>query len=129
MNKKLKLFAIVIAGILSFSILFLINYNLHYNLKSPLKLTVNGISLIVDYKNGTIKTHYNFSLDNGKTTAFDALQKWCDIDYVDYGWGIIVVEIDNIRGDWIYMVNDYTPNVGSPAWPLNNGDEVKWQRN
>jgi hypothetical protein len=129
MNKKLKFLVIVIVGILSFSILLIINYNLNYNPRNSPKLNVNDISLIVDYKNGTIKTHYNFSLDNGKTTAFDALQKWCEIEYADYGWGIIVVEIDNIRGDWIYMVNDYTPNVGSTVWPLNDGDEVKWQRN
>ncbi|MFX0135542.1 MAG: DUF4430 domain-containing protein [Candidatus Hodarchaeota archaeon] len=126
MNKKLKFFIIAIIGISSFSLLFLINFNLISNPTKPSKETVNNITLIVDYKNGTIKVHENFTLDNWKTTAFDALDKWCDINYVDYGWGIFVSEIDGIKGGWIYLVNNYTPNVGAPDYPLNDGDEVKW---
>jgi hypothetical protein len=126
MNKKLKFFIIAIVGITSFSLLFIINFNLIYKPTEPPKEVVNNITLIVDYKNGTIKVQENFTLDNWKTTAFDALDKWCDINYVDYGWGIFVAEIDGIRGGWIYLVNDYAPNMGAPDYLLNNGDEVKW---
>ncbi len=126
MNKKLKFFIIAIIGISSFSLLLFINFNLIYSPTGPLKESVNNITLVVDYKNGTIKAHDNFTLDNWKTTAFDALDKWCDINYVDYGWGIFVAEIDGIRGGWIYLVNDYAPNIGAPEYPLNDGDEVKW---
>ena len=126
MNKKLKFFFITIAGITSFSLLLVVNFNLNYNPTTPPKEIVNNITLIVDYKNGTIKFQENFTLDDQKTTAFDALDRWCDIKYVDYGWGIFVNEIDGISGGWIYMVNNITPNVAAPEYPLNDGDEVKW---
>jgi len=126
MDKKLKFFIIAIAGITSFSLLLFINFNLIYNPIIPLKENVSNITLIVDYKNGTINVHENFTLDNRKTTAFDALDKWCDITYIDFGWGIFVSEIDGISGDWIYMVNNNSPNIGASDYPLNDGDEVKW---
>ncbi len=126
MNKKLKFFFIAIAGITSFSLLFIVNFNLSYNPTTPPKESVNNITLIVDYKNGTIKVQENFTLNNEKTTAFDALDKWCAIKYVDFGWGIYVNEIDGIKGGWIYLVNNNTPNVAAPDYPLNDGAEVKW---
>ena len=39
-----------------------------------------------------------------------------------------IVEIDGVEGGWIYLVNDYSPNVGALVWSLNDGDEVKWQK-
>ncbi|MFX0105908.1 MAG: DUF4430 domain-containing protein [Candidatus Hodarchaeota archaeon] len=126
MNKKLKFFIIAFAWIISFSLLLLINFYLNYNPIETRKENVNNITLFVDYNNGTIKVRENFTLDNWKTTAFDALDKWCDIKYVDHGWGIFVEEIDGIRGGWIYLINNYAPNVGAPVYQLNDGDEVKW---
>lgn len=126
MNKKLKFFIISIVGITSFSLLLIANFNLYDTPTETPKESINNITLIVDYKNGTIKVHENFTLDNGKTTAFDALDKWCDIEYVDFGWGIYVTEIDGVSGGWVYMVNNNFPNVGAPECPLNDGDEVKW---
>lgn len=126
MDKKLKFLVIALVGITSFSILILFNFNLYYTPTTPPKETVSDISLVVDYNNGTIKVHENFTLDNRKTTAFDALDKWCDIKYNDFGWGIFVQEIDGISGSWIYMVNNITPNTGAPNYSLDDGDEVKW---
>lgn len=126
MDKRLKFFIIAIVGITSFTLLLIVNFNLYSNPNTPPKESVSNINLIVDYKNGTIKVHENFTLDNGKTTAFDALDKWCDVTYIDFGWGIFVTEIDGVSGDWIYMVNNNPPNVGAPDYPLNDGDEVKW---
>jgi len=126
MRKKLKFFIIVIVGISSFSMLILINFNLITNPTKSTRESVNNITLLVNYKNGTIKTHENFTLDNWETTVFNALDKWCDIQFVDYGWGIYVTEIDGIKGGWIYLVNNNAPNVGAPDYPLNDGDEVKW---
>jgi len=126
MNKKLKFFIIAIAGVSSFSILLIFNYNVIYNPTTLYKETVSDISLFVDYNNDTIKVYDNFTLDKGKTTAFDALDKWCDVKYIDFGWGIFVEEIDGVSGDWIYMVNNKTPYVGAPNYPLNDGDEVRW---
>ena len=126
MRKKLKFFIIVIVGISSFSMLILINFNLITNPTKSTRESVNNITLLVNYKNGTIKVHENFTLENNKTSAFDALDKWCDIKYIVYGFGIFVSEIDGIRGGWIYLVNDKLPDVGAHDYQLNDGDEVKW---
>jgi len=88
---------------------------------------VSDISLSVDYNNGTVKSRLNFTLDSGKTTAFDALDKWCEIDYEDFGWGIIVREIDNVRGNWIYKINGFSPSIGASAFTLEDGDLIDWQ--
>lgn len=126
MDKKLKFLIIAVIGISSFLMLILINFNLISTPTVSTKESVNNISLFVDYKNGNIKVHENFTLDNGKTTAFDALDNWCDIKYIDYGWGVFVSEIDGIKGGWIYLVNNNAPNIGAPDYSLNDGDEVKW---
>lgn len=125
-DKRLKLLIIVIVGITSFTLLIILNFNLYTNPSTPPKESVSNINLFVDYKNGTIKTRLNFTLDNRKTTAFDALDKWCDIKYVDFGWGIFVDEIDGVNGNWIFMVNNNTPFVSAPNYQLDDGDEVKW---
>jgi hypothetical protein len=127
MEKKLRLLIIAIAGIASFSLLLIANFSL-YNIPSTLsKENISGISLFVDYNNNTIKVHKNFTLDNGKTTALDALEKWCDVKTIEFSWGIFVSEIDGVSGDWIYMVNNITPYVAAPKYQLDDEDEVKWQ--
>ena len=126
MKKQIKFILIAIIGISCFTLLIFINVSLY---KTPqTQTTVEDISLIVDYNNGTIKEHYNFTLDEGKTTAFDALDKWCDIEYQDYSWGIIVRVIDGVSGSWLYMVNNNQPGVSAAIYPLTNGDVVKWIR-
>ena len=125
MRKKVKLIIIAIVAVSAFVFLIIFNSNLY---KKPESLEgVEDISLFVDYNNGTIKTRTNFTLDNGKTTALDALEKWCIIRYDDFGWGIIVREIDGVSGSWIYMINSFSPPVGSSAYPLESGDIVTWK--
>lgn len=126
MKKQIKFILIAIIGISCFTFLILINISLNKNPQT--QTIVEDISLIVDYNNGTIKEHYNFTLDEGKTTAFDALDKWCNIEYQEYSWGIIVRAIDGVSGSWIYMVNNNSPGVGAAIYPLNDGDLVKWIR-
>ncbi len=126
MKKQIKFLLIALIGISCFTVLIIINFSLY---KKPQTITtVQNISLTVDYNNGTIKEHFNFTLDGGKTTVFDALDRWCDIEYEEFSWGIIVRVIDGVGGDWIYMVNNYSPGVGATAYPLNSGDIVKWLR-
>jgi len=125
MRKKVKLITIAIVAVSAFVSLIIVNFILY---EKPETLEgVEDISLVVDYNNGTIKTRTNFTLDNGKTTALDALEKWCIIRYDDFGWGIIVREIDGVSGSWIYMINSFSPNVGSSAYPLESGDNVTWK--
>jgi len=125
MRKKIKFFLITLIGVSAFASLIIFNFNLY---KKPETLeSVKDISLFVDYNNGTIKTRTNFTLNNGKTTAFDALEKWCIIIYEDFGWGIIVRAIDGVSGNWIYMINSFSPSVGASVYPLKSGDLVTWE--
>ena len=125
MRKKIKLVLISLIGISAFMSLIIVNIILD---EKPETLEgVEDISLFVDYNNGTIKTRTNFTLDNGKTTALDALEKWCIIRYDDFGWGILVTEIDGVSGGWIYTVNNYFAEVGASAYPLESGDLVTWK--
>ncbi len=124
MRKKVKLITIAIVAVSAFVSLIIVNFILY---EKPETLEgVEDISLFVDYNNGTIKTRTNFTLDNGKTTALDALEKWCIIRYDDFGWGILVTEIDGVSGGWIYTVNNYFAEVGASAYPLESGDLVTW---
>jgi len=126
MRKKIKFIVITLVGVTAFASLIIFNFNLY---KKPETLgRVEDISLFVDYNNGTIKTRTNFTLDNGKTTALDALEKWCIIRYEDFGWGIIVREIDGVSGNWIYMINGFSPSVGASVYTLKSADLVTWER-
>ncbi len=126
MEQKKKYLLIAIIGTTLFSLLILVNFSLY---KTPDKLdTVENITLIVDYNNSTIKTRANFTLTEGKTTAFDALNQWCEIQYDDFGWGIIVRVIDGLGGNWLYFINGIAPGVGSDMYSLKDGDLVKWAR-
>ena len=126
MRKKVKNILIVLVGVSLLASLLIFNLSL-YKKPEPLE-SVTDISLSVDYNNGTVKTRTNFTLDNGKTTAFDALEKWCIIRYVDYGiQGKFVTEIDDISGNWIYTVNTFSPGRGASVYTLKNGDLIEWQ--
>ena len=125
MRKKVKNILIVLVGVSLLASLLIFNLSL-YKKPEPLE-SVNDISLSVDYNNGTVKTRLNFTLDSGKTTALDALDKWCEIDYDDFGWGVIVREIDNVRGSWIYKVNEFSPSIGASVFTLKDGDLIEWQ--
>ncbi|HUW91488.1 MAG TPA: DUF4430 domain-containing protein [Candidatus Nanopelagicaceae bacterium] len=126
MRKKVKITLIIIVGVSLLTSLLIFNLSLY---KKPETLeSVNNLSLTVDFNNGTVKTRLNFTLDNGKTTALDALDMWCEIDYDDFGWGIIVREIDKVRGFWIYKINGLSPSVGASVYSLKDGDLIEWQR-
>ena len=127
MRKKVKFIIIALVGISAFASLII--FTILYEKPETLETleSVEDISLFVDYNNGTIKTRTNFTLDNGKTTAFDALEKWCIIIYDDFGWGIIVRAIDGVSGSWIYMINSFSPSVGASVYPLKSGDLVTWE--
>jgi len=126
MEKKKKFVLIGIIATTLFSVLLIINFSLY---TTPDKLeTVENITLVVDYNNSTIKTQENFTLSGGKTTAFDALNHWCEIQYDDFGWGVIVRAIDGQSGNWLYFINGNAPGVGSNVFVLSDGDLVEWQR-
>ena len=104
MRKKVKITLIIIVGVSLLASLLIFNLSLYQ--KPDTLESVNNISLTVNFSNGTVKTRLNFTLDSGKTTALDALEMWCEVDYDDFGWGIIVREIDNIIFD-LYSIKEH----------------------
>jgi len=125
-----KYILIAILATASFASFFVFTSSIEVGeVNEPLR-TVQDITLIVDYGNGTVKTRENFELTNYNTTAFDALIKWCEIEYTDYGdMGLIVESIDGIGGigaNWRYSINDEFPGVSAYKYNLKNGDIVKW---
>ncbi len=131
--KMLKNIFIGILGAICFSSLLVYNYWLSTGVASidedsdetPLEV-VEDITLIVDFGDGTVKIWKDFTLTEGKTSVLDALDKYCDIKYEDYGWGILVTEIDGVEGDWVYEVNGEQPGHGADRHYLRDGDEIEW---
>ncbi len=122
-----KYILVAILAIASFTSFFVFTFSIEVGeVNEPLK-EVQDITLIIDYGNGTIETLENFELTDFNTTAFDALNKWCDIEFTDYGdMGLIVESINNIKGNWLYSVNDESPGVSAQKYNLKNGDIIKW---
>ncbi|UCC20780.1 MAG: DUF4430 domain-containing protein, partial [Promethearchaeota archaeon] len=122
-----KYILVAILAIASFTSFFVFTFSIEVGeVNEPLK-EVQDITLIVDYGNGTIETWENFGLSDYNTTAFDALNKWCELEYTDYGeMGIIVESINNLRGNWLYSVNDESPGVSAHKYNLEKGDIIKW---
>lgn len=92
--------------------------------------TRENLTLIVDYKNGTIDEFEDIDLFDHYTTCFDLLNKCCRIDYKTYNWqpkSFFIEEINGLSGDWVYEVNDESipaaANVVSPP----NDSVVFWE--
>ncbi len=129
--KTLKYLFTGILGSLCFSSLIVFNYWLTTGIASTDETetpseVVEHITLTVEFADDNIKRWEDFTLYGGKTTVLDALDKYCDIEYDDYGWGVLVTEIDGIEGDWLYEVNGEKPSHGADKHYLRDGDEIKW---
>ncbi len=133
-TKMLKYLFTGIFGAICFSSLLVFNYWLNSGAASTDEKSnetalevVEDITLIVDFGDGNIKSWKGFTLSGGKTTVLDALDKYCDIKYDDYGWGILVTEIDGVDGKWIYEVNGEKPGHGADRHYLRDGDTIRWE--
>jgi hypothetical protein len=130
-NKKIKkwnkYFLIAILAVASFTSFFIFYLNIEVSDINTPQVRVTNITLIVDYGNGTLKTQSDFILADSNTTAFHALQEWCEIEYEDYGqMGILVENIDGVSGNWRYSINGEFPGVSSNKYNLKSGDTVEW---
>ena len=129
----LKYIFIGIFGSMCFSYLLVYNYWLTTGVASSYKTcsetpleVVEDITLTVDFGNDTIKVWGDFILTGSKTSVLDALEKYCDVEYDDYGWGVLVTGIDGAEGDWLYEVNGEKPGCGADRYYLRDGDDIKW---
>ena len=87
---------------------------------------VHNITLIVDYDGELPKlTKRDFNLTDGKTTAFDAVDKWCEVEHWEDK--TYITYIDGVGVGWTYYVNE-PPLPSKPAieFNLDNGDTVYW---
>jgi hypothetical protein len=86
--------------------------------------TRTNLTLIVNYKNGTIEEYKEIDLNNHYTTVFDLVNKCCTIEYTIYCWSpisLFITRINNIGVGWIYKVNDYmTPSACNTVSPLDD---------
>jgi len=126
-SKKYALIAMIAAS--SFSGLFFFNTNMNILLgSSTLNQQVNNITLIVDYGNGTTYESPTFSLYAGKTTPYDALDAWCEVETAYYqGLGTMVYSINGCEpvGGWTYeIIGRIAGEVTTTA--LISGDTVKF---
>ena len=154
-----KYIVIAIIGTISFSLLISYNFNLLTTISSYTdnisgdskddsngssdddsdkhetvgehKEKVEEIDLIVDYGDGSVDSWENFTLDNWETAVFDALLKWCDVEYEDYGWNVFITKINGEGNDpsknWMYKVNGEIAPVGCATYYLDDGDEILWE--
>jgi len=126
-RKLNKYFLIGIIAAASFASFFVFSFSVEVAEVGSSQEIATDLTLIVDYGNGTIKTQENFDLTNYNTTAFDALVKWCEVKYKDFGeMGVLVDNIDGIQGNWRYSINGDFPGVSSDKYNLKNGDIIKW---
>lgn len=90
------------------------------------KTQVVNITLIVDFDGvKPTKKVEDFNLTNGETTAFHAVDKWCDVEYWEDK--TYITYIDGVGEGWTYYVNE-PPLPSKPAieFNLDNGDTVYW---
>ncbi len=135
-GKALKFVIIGMLGAVSFTTLLFYNYGaLSFAKPSEKELgepkeQVIGITLIVDYGDGTVEEWNDITLEGGETTAFDLLDKYCDVKYDDYGdMGYLVTEIDgrkNGQKNWLYGVNGESIGYSCSKYNLEDGDVVNW---
>jgi len=137
-NRK-KYIIVGLIGFLSFFLLILFNYiilqnfqpNYHQDngIRNIKQFKVNNITLLIDYSGIKDNEKYeNISLTNYETTAYHALLNCCDVIIQDYGWGLFVVEINNIGPGWIYSVNnDSPPSIPVNLFYLLDNDSIKWR--
>ncbi|KKK46125.1 hypothetical protein LCGC14_0815040 [marine sediment metagenome] len=122
-----KYFLIAIIATASFTSFFVFSSSINVSEVNQSQKVARNLTLIVDYGNGTIKTEGNFELTDYNTTAFDALAKWCNVEYSDFGgMGILVEDIDGIKGNWRYSIDDDFPGVSSDKYNLKDGNIIKW---
>lgn len=97
---------------------------------------VNNITLIVDFKNGTIETSVNITQENSFTSVFDLVAFHNQIVYEIFTFGsspsFIITSINYLRNNeqeanyWQYWVNEDYAMVACNEYQLKNNDIVIW---
>lgn len=139
LEKHFKFLIIGIIGASSITFLVLVQLGLfastdpNANFCTECSESVTTISVTVDYGNGTINTWSGISLENSRTSVFDAINKCCTVTYRIYGVNQDTYYVDSINGlaedlthGWEYWVNGVFSFKGANLHPLENGATVVW---
>jgi hypothetical protein len=103
------------------------NNNQRQDMRTEKLAQVHNITVIVDYSGEKpIDKFENISLYNNNTTTFDALNKTCQVQYDDYGFGLYVTKINGVGEGWIYKVNGEMPPVPANEYNLRDNDILAW---
>ncbi len=88
----------------------------------------SGVSLTVDYGNGTIRTWTNINLIEPNNSVFNATSQKCIVDYTDYGGGdYFVTGIDGKTSNfWQYWVNGTYASVACTKSMILTGTIILW---
>ncbi|MFW9936910.1 MAG: hypothetical protein ACFFD5_04635 [Candidatus Thorarchaeota archaeon] len=139
MENKKKFIIIGFIGFSAFFLLILFNFIVLQNYQPNLNQTnenrneklymVENITVLIDYSGIKDNERYeNINLINYETTAYHALLNCCDVKIQDYGWGLFVIEINNVGPGWVYNVNnDPPPSIPVNFFYLLNNDTIKWK--
>jgi hypothetical protein len=123
-----KYIIIAIIGLASFTSLIYFGFTYSPHPENEKSETVQNISLTIDYGNGTLYNQENFRLTNYKTSAFDAVNTWADVQFTDYGaQGYLIESIDGIEGNWLYYVNEEYISVAANKYYLQDGDQIRFE--
>ncbi len=90
-------------------------------------IAIENLTLIIEHWNGDIDIWANFSLVLGGTTVYDALIKWCEVSYRDYGnMGLLITGIDGDNGDWLYSINEGYVGAAANKVDVKSDDKIRW---
>lgn len=138
-EKYAKFLIIGIIGVSSLTFVILLqlgifapqNHNANYC--TECERTVLNISIKIDYGNGTIDSWSGISLDNYRTSAFDALNECCNVGYEIYGVNHDTYYVYSVNGlsedkthGWEYWVNGIYSWKGANLYPLENNSILLW---
>jgi hypothetical protein len=136
-SRGFKFFIVGLIGASSITLLVLVQFGLFaptgigLNYCQNCKESISNVSLYVNYGNGTVDNWTGFSLENNRTSVFDAIDKYCNIEYKKYGPNqdtFYVASINGITEDsthgWEFWVNGEYIWIASNLYALDNNSII-----
>ena len=89
-------------------------------------VSVHGVSIIVNYKNGTVEQLDNLNITGTPPTVFELLDREFLVDYRIYNNGYLVVSINHARGGYVFEIDGTSPGIACNKVALANNSLVNW---
>jgi len=136
-SRSLKFFTVALIGTGSIMGLVLVQFGIFapastgINYCVKCRESVSNISLYINYGNGTVDSWTEFSLENNNTSVFDAINKYCIIEYRKYGPNQDTFYVASINGmsensthGWEFRVNNEYIWIASNLYSLENNSII-----